>query len=92
MKKYMMNSKEQLIKASYVTVACTKSQQFCIENIFFCSDGCYDEWLVLPSTTFNGKPLVNVNDQGVILDGYDAVAFFTDNKPVKGGCKISVYL
>jgi len=34
--------------------------------------------------TFNGKPLLNLNDQGVILDGYDAVAFFTDNKPVKG--------
>lgn len=26
----------------------------------------------------------NVNENGVILDGYDAVAFFTDNKPVKG--------
>ncbi len=32
----------------------------------------------------NGKPFVNVNSQGVILDGYDAVAFFTDHKPVKG--------
>ena len=32
----------------------------------------------------NGKYLVNVNDQGVILDGYDSVAFFTDGKPVKG--------
>ncbi len=29
--------------------------------------------------TFN-----NINENGVILDGYDAVAFFTDNKPVKG--------
>jgi YHS domain-containing protein len=26
----------------------------------------------------------NVNKEGVILDGYDAVAFFTDNQPVKG--------
>jgi YHS domain-containing protein len=26
----------------------------------------------------------NLNSHGVILDGYDAVAFFTDNKPVKG--------
>jgi YHS domain-containing protein len=26
----------------------------------------------------------NLNTEGVILDGYDAVAFFTDNKPVKG--------
>ena len=29
----------------------------------------------------------NVNEQGVILDGYDPVAFFTDNKPVKGDPK-----
>jgi len=28
--------------------------------------------------------LVNVDKDGVILDGYDPVAFFTDNKPVKG--------
>jgi YHS domain-containing protein len=26
----------------------------------------------------------NVNSDGVILDGYDAVAFFTDHQPVKG--------
>lgn len=32
----------------------------------------------------NGKYFNNVNASGVILDGYDAVAFFTDNKPVKG--------
>lgn len=30
------------------------------------------------------KPFVNINSQGIILDGYDAVAFFTDNKPIKG--------
>ena len=28
--------------------------------------------------------LINVNNDGVILDGYDAVAFFTDQRPVKG--------
>jgi YHS domain-containing protein len=32
----------------------------------------------------SGKSFINVNGQGVILDGYDVVAFFTDNKPVKG--------
>src|SRR5690242_4871959 len=31
-----------------------------------------------------GKYFNNLNKDGVILDGYDAVAFFTDNKPVKG--------
>ncbi len=29
----------------------------------------------------------NLNNEGVILDGYDPVAFFTDNKPVKGDAK-----
>jgi len=32
----------------------------------------------------NRKHFNNVDKSGVILDGYDAVAFFTDNKPVKG--------
>lgn len=31
-----------------------------------------------------GKAFNNVDKNGVILDGYDPVAFFTDNKPVKG--------
>ncbi len=30
------------------------------------------------------QQLLNLNADGVILDGYDPVAFFTDNKPVKG--------
>lgn len=29
----------------------------------------------------------NLDDKGVILDGYDPVAFFTDNKPVKGSAE-----
>ena len=32
----------------------------------------------------NQPTLVNVDRDGVILDGYDPVAFFTDNKPVEG--------
>ena len=28
--------------------------------------------------------LVNLNDKGVIIEGYDPVAYFTDNKPVMG--------
>ena len=28
--------------------------------------------------------LVNVNENGVIIEGYDAVAYFTDNKAIKG--------
>jgi len=33
------------------------------------------------------KTLVNVDDSGVAIQGYDPVAFFTDNKPVKGDQK-----
>ncbi len=33
--------------------------------------------------------LVNIDNNGVILDGYDAVAFFTENKPVKGNPSFS---
>lgn len=31
-----------------------------------------------------GKYFNNLNDKGVILDGYDPVAFYTNNKPVPG--------
>jgi YHS domain-containing protein len=33
---------------------------------------------------YKGHYLNNVDANGIILDGYDPVAFFTDNKPVKG--------
>lgn len=36
------------------------------------------------TTAHAAAPLVNVDRHGVILDGYDAVAFFTDHRPVKG--------
>jgi YHS domain-containing protein len=38
-----------------------------------------------------GKFFTNVDVNGVILDGYDAVAFFTDNKPVKGNPQFQHY-
>ncbi|OQP57244.1 hypothetical protein A3860_11855 [Niastella vici] len=36
---------------------------------------------------YQGKYFNNVDASGVILDGYDAVAFFTDNMPVKGDAR-----
>ncbi len=36
---------------------------------------------------YKGKYFNNLNSNGVIIDGYDAVAFFTDNKPVQGDAK-----
>jgi len=47
--------------------------------------------IALPSLTHaqkhEGKYFNNLNANGVIIDGYDPVAFFTDNKPVKGDAK-----
>lgn len=38
---------------------------------------------------FQGKFYNNVDTNGVIISGYDPVAFFTDNKPVKGNASFS---
>jgi YHS domain-containing protein len=36
------------------------------------------------------KSLLNLDETGVAIQGYDPVAFFTDNQPVKGDAKLSV--
>ena len=43
--------------------------------------------LALPAMAQGTKTLVNVDDSDVAIQGYDPVAFFTDNKPVKGDSK-----
>jgi YHS domain-containing protein len=43
--------------------------------------------LVLPAFA-QTKTLLNLDDSGVAIQGYDPVAFFTDNKPVKGDPRI----
>jgi YHS domain-containing protein len=40
--------------------------------------------LAIPVAAIDNPPFPNVDRSGVILDGYDPVAFFTDGKPVKG--------
>jgi YHS domain-containing protein len=42
--------------------------------------------MVLPAFA-QTKMLLNLDDSGVAIQGYDPVAFFTDNKPVKGDPK-----
>ena len=37
----------------------------------------------------NGKSYNNVKKNGVAIKGYDPVAYFTDNKPVKGDAKFA---
>ncbi len=43
-------------------------------------------YFFLKEPTFNATDgyLVNLNDRGIIIEGYDPVAYFTDNMPVKG--------
>lgn len=45
--------------------------------------------LMVSGQKYNGHYLNNVDSSGVIIDGYDPVAFFTDNKPVKGDPQFS---
>src|SRR5258707_10161594 len=43
-----------------------------------------DYAVAAPKAGGNATPKVNVDNKGVILKGYDAVAYFTEGKPVKG--------
>lgn len=47
---------------------------------------------LLKEPTFDATDgyLVNLNDKGVIIEGYDAVAYFTDHKAVKGSDQYAV--
>ena len=42
-----------------------------------------------PTFKAKGGYLNNINDKGVIIEGYDPVAYFTLNKPVRGDAKFS---
>lgn len=48
-------------------------------------------YFFLKEPVFNATDgyLVNVNEQGVIIEGYDPVAYFTEDKPVKGDMEFS---
>ncbi len=46
--------------------------------------------LIALSTVAPAKELLNVDRNGVAIQGYDPVAFFTDNRPVKGAAQFQV--
>src|SRR5689334_14927143 len=46
--------------------------------------------LALPAFA-QGKMLLNLDKTGVAIQGYDPVAFFTDNRPVKGRPEFSAH-
>jgi YHS domain-containing protein len=83
MKKYTIEPREQRARAFYARAHAQKLTSFLLK-IFFVLVTAMMLVGLANAQEINKKPFVNVNEQGIILDGYDAVAFFTDNKPVKG--------
>ncbi len=43
--------------------------------------------LMALSTVASAKELQNLDHNGLAIQGYDPVAFFTDNRPVKGSAQ-----
>src|SRR5215204_2265832 len=82
MKNYFLSQRELRTKAVYTRAAANTMTGLFIRLALMLSAA-----LVLSMTTNAQKHFNNVDANGVILDGYDAVAFFTDNKPVKGDAK-----
>ncbi len=83
MKKNMMRFKEQRTKTFYAHAHAQQVTGMMLK-IFFALAVFLMMIGFANAQQYRGKYFNNVNDKGVILDGYDAVAFFTDNKPVKG--------
>jgi YHS domain-containing protein len=83
MKKYTMNQKEKRGLPFYAS-AHTGTLNSLLLKIFFVLMTAVMLAGIANAQEKGVRPFVNVNEQGAILDGYDAVAFFTDNKPIKG--------
>jgi YHS domain-containing protein len=83
MKHSFMNSKRLRARAQYMQ-GIEKNSILLIGKIFFMVSFFLLFFFASRAQKYNGQHFNNVNDRGVILDGYDPVAFFTDNKPVKG--------
>ena len=79
MKNYLLSQRELKTKAAYSKALNNTTTSFFIRITLL-----FAVALILSMTTNAQKHFNNVDANGVILDGYDAVAFFTDNKPVKG--------
>src|SRR5512147_133417 len=83
MKNYMITPKELKAKAAY-TNALGRTGTGLFIRVFLLVLAALIVTLTTNAQSNNGKHFNNVDANGVILDGYDAVAFFTDNKPLKG--------
>jgi YHS domain-containing protein len=83
MKRSIKNTKTLSTRAKYIQAIGRNSVQLA-GKIFFMLSFFLLLFFASKAQKYNGHFFNNVNESGVILDGYDAVAFFTDNKPVKG--------
>ena len=61
-------------------------KKFLLLSVFVAGAAIAAYLLFFKEPNFNAKNgyLNNINDKSVILEGYDPVAYFTDNKPVMG--------
>ena len=83
MKKFTMTPGELRAKAIYMQESSNTISKLMFK-VFSLIAGALLLFEVTHAQQYQGKFFNNVDAKGVILDGYDAVAFFTDNKPVKG--------
>jgi len=83
MKHFAMNSKQFRVRAQYLRELSENIVNAILKAII--TIGIFLAMITAAySQKHEGKYFNNLNDKGVILDGYDPVAFFTDSKPVKG--------
>jgi YHS domain-containing protein len=81
--KRFTNSKQLRIRTQYLKALSENIVNACLKALI--TIGIFLAMLTAAySQTHEGKYFNNLDDKGVIIDGYDPVAFFTDNKPVRG--------
>jgi YHS domain-containing protein len=87
MKYFEMNAKQLRSKAQYMKALSEHVIELLLKAIITVG-----VFLLMITAAYSqkqqGKYFNNLNDNGVIIDGYDPVAFFTDNKPVKGDAQL----
>ena len=83
MKHFTLNPKELRAKAEYIKALSENLVNALLKAII--TIGIFLAMLTAAySQKQEGKYFNNLDSKGIIIDGYDPVAFFTDNKPVKG--------
>src|SRR6266699_3575505 len=83
MKQFTMNPKKLRTRAEYMRTLSENIINSVLKTVITIG-----VFLLMLTAAYSQKSDVkyfnNLDDKGVIIDGYDPVAFFTDNKPVKG--------